>query len=255
MRTAVVCDTAKVRFFKQITTACYVSCLSSCCLRYCKSTIFQANHNSNDTQPLCRQLFAILQKYDFSSKSQQEALRKMEDESCLRYCKSTIFQANHNTISFSPCSILLFAILQKYDFSSKSQLIKISPKSVISCLRYCKSTIFQANHNSDESAVRERVVVCDTAKVRFFKQITTPRWEKIYDDKLFAILQKYDFSSKSQPNTLSRRRNMCCLRYCKSTIFQANHNARDLDLLEAFVVCDTAKVRFFKQITTRKPSK
>ena len=44
------------------------------------------------------------------------------------------------------------------------------------------------------------------------------------DDKLFVILQKYDFSSKSQ--------------HCPHAAL----------LLAA--VCDTAKVRFFKQITT-----
>ena len=93
---------------------------------------------------------------------------------------------------------MLFAILQKYDFSSKSQ-----PKSC------CHKPTY---------------VVCDTAKVRFFKQITT--FTLTYDNEsvLFAILQKYDFSSKSQQSL----------------------NARYFLL----VVCDTAKVRFFKQITT-----
>ena len=41
-------------------------------------------------------------------------------------------------------------------------------------------------------------VVCDTAKVRFFKQITTVKTSEGRDGQLFAILQKYDFSSKSQ---------------------------------------------------------
>ena len=93
----VVCDTAKVRFFKQITTV---------------STPFKVN---------CM-LFAILQKYDFSSKSQQELYARCFDGSCLRYCKSTIFQANHNCFNTLRSFCSLFAILQKYDFSSKSQL-------------------------------------------------------------------------------------------------------------------------------------
>ena len=42
------------------------------------------------------------------------------------------------------------------------------------------------------------VVVCDTAKVRFFKQITTKCPFDVIVIRLFAILQKYDFSSKSQ---------------------------------------------------------
>ena len=42
-------------------------------------------------------------------------------------------------------------------------------------------------------------VVCDTAKVRFFKQITTKSSSDKTAVMLFAILQKCDFSSKSQP--------------------------------------------------------
>ena len=69
--------------------------------------------------------------------------------------------------------------------------------------------------------------------------------------KLFAILQKYDFSSKSQHLRMPFGACACCLRYCKSTIFQANHNTGNVSLFRMAVVCDTAKVRFFKQITTR----
>ena len=66
------------------------------------------------------------------------------------------------------------------------------------CLRYCKSTIFQANHNTLSRGKAVDKVVCDTAKVRFFKQITTQSVERYKVNELFAILQKYDFSSKSQ---------------------------------------------------------
>ena len=97
-------------------------------------------------------------------------------------------------------------------------------------------------------------VVCDTAKVRFFKQITTEDWEKYRTEVLFAILQKYDFSSKSQQNSVQVFNTISCLRYCKSTIFQANHNCSAITRLKVSVVCDTAKVRFFKQITTCCPA-
>ena len=66
------------------------------------------------------------------------------------------------------------------------------------CLRYCKSTIFQANHNVNPFRAAAYQVVCDTAKVRFFKQITTQSAGQQTTRQLFAILQKYDFSSKSQ---------------------------------------------------------
>ena len=194
----------------------------------------------------------------------------------MRYCKSTIFQANHNLIAcelISPSVVCdtakvrffkqittelntiannpaLFAILQKYDFSSKSQLICSSKTPKIRCLRYCKSTIFQANHNYKRTNNDGRIVVCDTAKVRFFKQITTLKSRNLSASWLFAILQKYDFSSKSQHAYQEKQGCVCCLRYCKSTIFQANHNLFFTILIFNFVVCDTAKVRFFKQITT-----
>ena len=195
---------------------------------------------------------------------------------CLRYCKSTIFQANHNGVlgiagvigvvcdtakvrffkQITTAQVkaskqgLLFAILQKYDFSSKSQLNLAANLLLPCCLRYCKSTIFQANHNINSSTAYYKVVVCDTAKVRFFKQITTEDMAISNSILLFAILQKYDFSSKSQLVGSSTKYRVCCLRYCKSTIFQANHNFDYWSELNKSVVCDTAKVRFFKQITT-----
>ena len=248
----------------------------------------------------CR-LFAILQKYDFSSKSQHSLISSILAASCLRYCKSTIFQANHNPLRhvnarnavvcdtakvrfFKQITTnrdiilkfyVLFAILQKYDFSSKSQRFPVRTNRTAGCLRYCKSTIFQANHNyvfqitlvvqlfailqkydfSSKSQQRfwlifEHYVVCDTAKVRFFKQITTGKSRPVGRNSLFAILQKYDFSSKSQLQSGNCIGNICCLRYCKSTIFQANHNQIQGGRIHHVVVCDTAKVRFFKQITT-----
>ena len=121
-------------------------------------------------------LFAILQKYEFSSKSQPCCCLSEDLFCCLRYCKSTSFQANHN-------------------YSCKAYGWGVR------CLRYCKSTSFQANHNSQLWHQYDQFVVCDTAKVRVFKQITT-------DDELINLLPS-------------------CLRYCKSTSFQANHN-RDL---------------------------
>ena len=247
----VVCDTAKVRFFKQITT--------------CVNAIIY-------NLPL----FVILQKYDFSSKSQPISLERKETSSCLWYCKSTIFQANHNdkanklfkigvvcdtakvrffkqitTYSkelYLPCR--LFVILQKYDFSSKSQRSRQRPFRDKRCLWYCKSTIFQANHNEFNTFRSFSAVVCDTAKVRFFKQITTRELTKYLQIKLFVILQKYDFSSKSQRSIEEVTDRVRCLWYCKSTIFQANHNMMVSHHFNAEVVCDTAKVRFFKQITT-----
>ena len=221
----VVCDTAKVRFFKQITTYTIVHIFLVRCLRYCKSTIFQANHNQYAS---FHPLFLVVC-----------------DTAKVRFFKQITTAITNNAIHER-----LFAILQKYDFSSKSQP-QIHKRIInLCCLRYCKSTIFQANHNPILLMLEQIPVVCDTAKVRFFKQITTYSRTSSSVPQLFAILQKYDFSSKSQHRLLMSLRSICCLRYCKSTIFQANHNPHFTLKCLVTVVCDTAKVRFFKQITT-----
>ena len=246
------------------------------CLRYCKSTIFQANHNSWGRKVHCQHvvcdtakvrffkqittvgkggnfdelLFAILQKYDFSSKSQPPLLFKSCSMSCLRYCKSTIFQANHNRVARRALRLPVVCDTAKVRFFKQITTYGNLLAVTLSCLRYCKSTIFQANHNTSQRGYQIYIVVCDTAKVRFFKQITTTRYVHNVCPMLFAILQKYDFSSKSQLRPTPCQHWCRCLRYCKSTIFQANHNCTSLVYLLDAVVCDTAKVRFFKQITT-----
>ena len=169
---------------------------------------------------------------------------------CLWYCKSTIFQANHNKPYAFLRIVVMFVKLQKYDFSSKSQLAQRYNRHRQRCLWYCKSTIFQANHNAYHPCLTLFLDVCDTAKVRFFKQITTLRTWWSTCSKMFVILQKYDFSSKSQLDNELRQVARWCLWYCKSTIFQANHNSEYKTALDVNDVCDTAKVRFFKQITT-----
>ena len=170
-----------------------------CCLRYCKSTIFQANHNYVD--PLVTYLRVVC------------------DTAKVRFSKQ--ITTKHKYINFLH---VLFAILQKYDFPSKSQRNTPLYRSIICCLRYCKSTIFQANHNQNLGYSTISPVVCDTAKVRFSKQITTILFVRKKRKRLFAILQKYDFPSKSQLIEDKLLKTIGCLRYCKSTIFQANHN-------------------------------
>ena len=142
----------------------------------------------------------------------------------MRYCKSTIFQANHNPICSRIFTRQVVCDTAKVRFFKQITTALLALVSGVRCLRYCKSTIFQANHNFRIHLQELLKVVCDTAKVRFFKQITTFTLTYSNVFVLFAILQKYDFSSKSQ-----------------RIAYPA---------VSFSVVCDTAKVRFFKQITT-----
>ena len=149
-------------------------------------------------------MFAILQKYDFSSKSQLLVLSVLLMSVVCDTAKVRFFKQITTELQTLVLLVVLFAILQKYDVSSKSQRRVGLAQSPASCLRYCKSTIFQANHNEYRDDAGGLVVVCDTAKVRFFKQITTHAKTIQKGEKLFAILQKYDFSSKSQRYSVSK---------------------------------------------------
>ena len=67
----------------------------------------------------------------------------------------------------------LLLLPQRYEFSSKSQLLIYSLRNGICCCCYRKGTNFQANHNTPRCPWIAPWVVVATAKVRIFKQITT----------------------------------------------------------------------------------
>ena len=144
----------------------------------------------------------------------------------------------------------LLLIPQRYEFSSKSQLVLVLMVLKCSCCWYHKGTNFQANHNKCLSLVLVRHVVVDTTKVRIFKQITTDTCRELWKYGLLLIPQRYEFSSKSQLRVLCKVQACRCCWYHKGTNFQANHNSTRRILLTAVVVVDTTKVRIFKQITT-----
>ena len=93
-----------------------------------------------------------------------------------------------------------------------------------SCCWYHKGTNFQANHNHVPWTMAIRLVVADTTKVRIFKQITTAWWTARFKAQLLLIPQRYEFSSKSQPNFDTLAKVLRCCWYHKGTNFQANHN-------------------------------
>ena len=94
------------------------------------------------------------------------------------------------------------------------------------------------------------MVVVATTKVHIFKQITTENNQKLQNDALLLLPQRYIFSSKSQRllAIVSRASSCCC--YHKGTYFQANHNSSETIQNTTRVVVATTKVHIFKQITT-----
>ena len=92
----------------------------------------------------------------------------------------------------------LLLLPQRYEFSSKSQLLFVNGKSIGCCCCYRKGTNFQANHNGSIMFVRIN-------------------W-------LLLLPQRYEFSSKSQQYCAATDLTYCCCCYRKGANFQANHN-------------------------------
>ena len=247
-----------------------------CCCWYHKGTNFQANHNRSWLFPWCRKVVAdttkvrifkqittilcftwisiglllIPQRYEFSSKSQHK------EQKDILYCvvadttKVRIFkQITTKTIN-SRQVIKLLLIPQRYEFSSKSQPLRLCIVTLHCCCWYHKGTNFQANHNEYLKVHFGQDVVADTTKVRIFKQITTQILLIAKVTTLLLIPQRYEFSSKSQRVLKGTLWTRCCCWYHKGTNFQANHNTNVHKHGRVFVVADTTKVRIFKQITT-----
>ena len=144
----VVADTTKVRIFKQITTSCI-----SLFLRLL--------------------LLLIPQRYEFSSKSQQLSVIQSILKVVADTTKVRIFKQITTNIDVVIRHLMLLLIPQRYEFSSKSQLLQIVTIILSRCCWYHKGTNFQANHNCQAAYSLHPLVVADTTKVRIFKQITT----------------------------------------------------------------------------------
>ena len=170
-------------------------------------------------------MLLILQRYEFSSKSQLWTLVKFRWLVVADTTKVRIFKQITTNGLINPLTNKLLLILQRYEFSSKSQPPPLTLNISISCCWYYKGTNFQANHNSN-----------------YIGSFVT---------ELLLILQRYEFSSKSQQQCRKKTlQNRCCW-YYKGTNFQANHNMVLAKIYCLKVVADTTKVRIFKQITTQ----
>ena len=166
----------------------------------------------------------ILQRYTFGSKSQLSTKVGRGKFCCLWYCKDIHLEANHN----HSCEVLfinvLFMILQRYTFGSKSQRLLNYMIVVLCCLWYCKDIHLEANHNCLTGIYIYMNVVYDIAKIYIWKQITTEDNNIFFSFLLFMILQRYTFGSKSQLSGINLSYLMSCLWYCKDIHLEANHN-------------------------------
>ena len=252
-------------------------CKSWCCFQWFKGTNLKANHNESQqlffdsdavsngskvqiwkqiTTDMGKQkheleLFPMVQRYKFESKSQQLWKHVFISACCFQWFKGTNLKANHNqrelkdvldtavsngskvqiwkqitTIGESLITqATLFPMVQRYKFESKSQQLLLKIKFVQGCFQWFKGTNLKANHNRQRKKPHYSTAVSNGSKVQIWKQITTNACLEIRNLQLFPMVQRYKFESKSQ-----RQYGCCelcdsCFQWFKGTNLKANHNA------------------------------
>ena len=89
-------------------------------------------------------------------------------------------------------------MVQRYKFESKSQHNNIDVNMLECCFQWFKGTNLKANHN------------CVILMLNWFK--------------LFPMVQRYKFESKSQHALRCYACAVCCFQWFKGTNLKANHN-------------------------------
>ena len=119
------------------------------------------------------------------------------------------------------------------------------------CLQYIKEHNLKANHNSTPPDKLKRQSVCNISKNTIWKQITTVSTNSNFRVDLFAIYQRTQSESKSQPVRLMIFDTIICLQYIKEHNLKANHNHSWPSFNFVLSVCNISKNTIWKQITTR----
>ena len=115
-------------------------------------------------------------------------------------------------------------MVQRYKFESKSQLYTAFGNRAACCFQWFKGTNLKANHNKPSDFLSS----C----------------------KLFPMVQRYKFESKSQPYWSITTTSGCCFQWFKGTNLKANHNTGSSAIARPTAVSNGSKVQIWKQITT-----
>ena len=120
-----------------------------------------------------KNLYAIYQRTQSESKSQHPSLDDYLFPVCMQSIKEHNLKANHNR----PRSFLivynLYAIYQRTQSESKSQLVYPSDVNSSVCMQSIKEHNLKANHNRSTTKWLNTLSVCNLSKNTIWKQITT----------------------------------------------------------------------------------
>ncbi len=143
---------------------------------------------------------------------------------CMQSIKEHNLKANHNFLAVDAPYCGLYAIYQRTQSESKSQLVSVLAIDEMICMQSIKEHNLKANHNYVILYLFSKKSVCNLSKNTIWKQITTIPISKDWISGLYAIYQRTQSESKSQRLVT------------KPTFFNS--------------VCNLSKNTIWKQITT-----
>ena len=166
-----------------------------------KELNLKANHNFNDPISQYAWLYAIYQRTQSESKSQQGG-------------------AMHQSF------LILYAIYQRTQSESKSQHNADGFNGIYHCMQSIKELNLKANHNWGLWRQKILNTVCNLSKNSIWKQITTKCGGRKLITKLYAIYQRTQSESKSQLAIRLQNIGPNCMQSIKELNLKANHNWR-----------------------------
>ncbi len=175
-------------------------------------------------------LYAIYQRTQSESKSQLSIWVTLLPHVCMQSIKEHNLKANHNSSGEGIPNSDLYAIYQRTQSESKSQLAQKDALRKYVCMQSIKEHNLKANHNHSLFSVLKLLSVCNLSKNTIWKQITTI-WRYIWNTGiLYAIYQRTQSESKSQLLLIRSVHYCLCMQSIKEHNLKANHNS-DLDLV------------------------
>ncbi len=220
-----VCNLSKNTIWKQITT--------------CLVLLFQAVA-----------LYAIYQRTQSESKSQQLPSMFSNRIVCMQSIKEHNLKANHNSVSLGICVATSVCNLSKNTIWKQ-----ITTVGGVGLRVYGLYAIYQRTQSESKSQLAFqppplRSSVCNLSKNTIWKQITTRQVRFFYVDFLYAIYQRTQSESKSQLDSGNELGQSFCMQSIKEHNLKANHNRKSYKDSIDISVCNLSKNTIWKQITT-----
>ncbi len=198
-------------------------------------------------------LYAIYQRTQSESKSQPDAPDGTHALVCMQSIKEHNLKANHNSQQTLKQFLILYAIYQRTQSESKSQLNEGGQLTQWICMQSIKEHNLKANHNKLVNFEKEEKSVCNLSKNTIWKQITTRTSLHLHWRHLYAIYQRTQSESKSQLPRWRLTEQQICMQSIKEHNLKANHNNAGMKVKQLNSVCNLSKNTIWKQITTAVP--